>query len=492
VTRRRAEEPPVSPHDLEAERATLGAILIRNNVYEQVSGVITEADFFRMAHRLIFRAIAAILSRRDGRADLVTLKAELVAIDRLGDVGGLAYIAGLVDGVPSSTNAAHYAKVVRELAIRRELIAHGNALVAAAYQSDESAHDLLTKHDQAVLRLQHGRRESRAISIGSKAADILEQLEDRHKHRGELIGLPTGFQRLNDLTLGWQPGDMIVVAARPSIGKSAIAMNMITAVARSLRPDGRRRRVVVFSMEMTELQWRFRLCSSLSGVDGMALLGGHVYSDEQWARVSAAVAEMGELDITIDDTSGRTWQDIRSELRRVHADGGLDLVVVDYVQLIRGSLARKGSNRTEELTEISRSLKTMADEFAVPMIVVSQLKRTDGIPQLSDLRECGALEQDAALVFFLHRKHHKDGGLTRGILAKHRNGPTGTINLLFQRETTTFTDAPDAAGQASASDEESENEASDESTHQAKIRAMINARARGGRSGRQKSVHIGE
>lgn len=433
------------PQNLDAERSVLGAIIIENQSYFQVAADLAPDHFFRDAHRRIYQAIGNVLSKKDAGLDFVTLLEELRRAGDLDAVGGPAYVAALTDGVPRSTNVPHYGAIVREKAILRRLIATSERIVLDAYDQSRPAADILANADREIIRLRHGAGSARMRNLANDAPGIFEDLCARAERRGQLTGVPTGFASIDELTSGWQKGDMIVIAARPSIGKTIFAMNTALQAARTTRDDGTARRVAVFSLEMRRVQLHYRLLASITGVDLSRLLAG-ILTEAEWGLVSEAMTELARLQIFIDDTAARTRWEIRGECRRLMADGGLDLVVVDYFQLMgAGEDSRHQGNRNNELAEISRGLKVMADEIGCPVIVVSQMNRagearSDPRPKLSDLRETGALEQDADLVCFLHRKHHKEDGCTNFIVEKARNGPTGTVNLTVQRDCVRFID----------------------------------------------------
>lgn len=475
MTKRKAPKPAeidelTLPHNLEAERSVLGAVLLHNEAYLEAAKHLRPDDFFRDAHRRIFASMGRLLEQPGGAVDLITIKDDLGKRGDLDVVGGPAYIAALVDGMPRSTNITHYAAIVRDRSLLRALIATGNHLVTCAYVGEEAGVDLLHQADRAIVDLQHGAANGRMRSTASSNAELREALEYRHAHKGELTGVETGFASINELTSGWQAGDMIVIASRPSIGKTALVMNCAVAAARTGK------RVAVFSLEMRRQQLEFRLLASMSGVPLSVLLGGWVEREDQWAALSQAIIDLNQLSINIDDAASRTVQDIRAECRRLRADGGLDLVIVDYIQLMHGTVDRRGATRNEEIADISRKLKILADELTTPVIVLSQLNRagearSDPRPKLSDLRESGALEQDADLVCFLHRRHHRESGTTNFIVEKQRNGPTGTLNLTITRETTRFTD-----GGLDEIPTLEERQAEDKD---AKVRAIIRRRAGG-------------
>lgn len=426
------------PSNLEAERSILGAILLHNDAFETANGILSASDFYRDAHRRIYAAMDRLLEWKGGAVDLTTLKAELNKRGELDEVGGPAYITALVDGVPRSTNVRHYAEIVKEQSRLRALIFASNKILSSAYAAEEPAADILTTADKALIEIQAEGCPSKMQPLRDSSNALLKNLEWRVEHRGEVTGVETGFPQINDLTLGWQPGDIIVIAARPSIGKTTFVMNTATAAAKAGKHVG------VFSFEMRRQQLEYRLLASLSNVPFTRITSGHMMEPD-WSPVSAAVGQMHELPISIDDQRGQNVMDIRSSCRRMKSEAGLDLVVIDYVQLIPGSLERRGATRNEEMTDISRRLSGLAGDLSVPVLLLSQLsraneKRNDPRPKLSDLRESGALEQDADIVMFLHRRNHREGGVTNAIFEKQRNGPTGTINLTLDRDILLFTD----------------------------------------------------
>lgn len=429
------------PHNLEAERAVLGAILLHNDAYEKAAPIVTAPDFFRDAHRRIYQAIDRLLEWKGGIVDMVTLREELGKRGDLDEVGP-TYLSALVDGMPRSTNVEHYARIVREKSQLRQLIATGNKFISAAYAAEEPAEVILAQADKSIVELQAGNGTSRTISLIDSSAGLIADLEYRVAHRGEIIGCPSGFTSIDEITLGWQPGDLIVLGARPSIGKTTFVVNSATAAARAGK------RIAIFSLEMRRKQLEYRMLSSLSGVPLSRLLSGCLMTPD-WPLVAEATNVMHALPFHINDQAGLTIGDVRAECRRIKAEeGSLDQVVIDYVQLMGGMLEDRRSNRNDQIADTSRRTKTLADELGVPILLLSQLsraneKRPDPRPKLSDLRESGSLEQDADIVGFLHRKNHREGGLTYFIIEKQRNGPTGTIKLSLDRDVVLFTDAPD-------------------------------------------------
>lgn len=433
------------PSNLEAERSVLGAILLHNDSYEKIAKTLTGGDFFRDAHRRIFDAVERLLEHPDGMVDLVTLKEELGRHGELDEVGGPAYITALIDGVPRSTNIEHYAGIVREKAILRRLIASSNRILSAAYAAELPASDILTLADRTLGDIQTDALGGSMQSLSRSCPAYMDTLDARIANKGALTGLPTGFRDIDTITMGWQRKDSIVIAARPSIGKTAFVLNTARTMAESCRPNSSDRyHVAIFSLEMRRTLLEDRFLSDLSGVPSTLIRGGYIFGEENTAVVDG-LNRMAAMPIHIDDTKGRTVHEIRAACRRLRSEHGLDAVIIDYVQLMAGSLTRRGATRTEELADISRRLNELFGELDVAGLVVSQLSRAsdsrpDPRPKLSDLRESGALEQDADLVCFLHRKNHKEEGLTQFLVEKARNGPTGTINLTLQRDLTRFSD----------------------------------------------------
>lgn len=429
----------VLPHNLEAERAVLGAILIQPEIHDVVAPVITSAAFFRDAHRRIFQGLTTLRDRQV-EIDLVTLRDEMERRGELDEVGGPTYLAALVDAIPHASSARAYAEIVADKALLRNVIQKGNTIVGRAYEADEPAVDILKWSEQQLCDLTSGRGGA-LVDLRHTAAALSADLAMRVERRGQVTGVDTGFDSINALTLGWQPGDLVVLAARPSIGKTTFVINSATAAARAGR------RVAIFSLEMRREQLEYRMLSSLSGVGLTRMLHGAL-GQLDYAKISDAMEVLTELPVWIDDTASRTVWDIRAACRELRSHPGLDLVVIDYIQLMQGSSERRNATRQEEVADISRRLKILAGELNVPILVLSQLSRagegrSDPRPKLSDLRESGALEQDADIVGFLHRKDHRAGGVTSFIMEKQRNGATGAVNLTLDRDLVMFTDGGD-------------------------------------------------
>lgn len=426
----------VLPHNLEAERAVLGAVLLDNQGYYRAIRHVHAETFFRLAHQLIWRAYVKLLEARAGAVDLTILREALATSGTLEDVGGPAYIASLVDGTPRGVNIEHYARIVKEKAQLRACIAVGTKLTSDAYAGDEPPAVIISAADKAIVDLQHARSEQ-LRTMADTSTRILDRLEYRVAHRGEVTGVPTGFKSIDEDTSGWQPGDMIVIGARPSIGKTSFVLCSAVASAKAGK------RILLFSMEMKHEQLEDRLLAAETNIDLSRLRSGHIRDDE-WGPLSQAIGAMHEWPLAIDDAPSCSVSDIRGGCRRYQSDGGLDLVIIDYVQLMPGTLQRRGATRNDEITDISRRLKVLAGDLGVPIILLSQLRRIsermDPRPKIEDLRESGSLEQDADIVAFLHRSDHRTSGTTEFIIAKARNGPTTTTHLTFTRELCRFSD----------------------------------------------------
>lgn len=443
------------PHNLEAERSLLGAILLHNAGYETISSRLKARHFYRDSHAKIYASVARLLERPGGAADLTTIKEDLGRHGHLEEVGGASYLAALVADVPRSTNVAQYAEIVRDKALQRALLRLTDKVAADIYEGDKGTREILQEADRAIVELAHGTANDRMQSVATRGDALLKDLEYRTQHRGELTGIDTAFASINDLTLGWQRGDEIVIAARPSIGKTTMVLNS------AMVPASAGLDVALFSFEMKRPQLEYRLISSLSQVPLSRLQRGAVDDPGEWACISQALCAIGAMHLHIDDTAGRSALGVRAACRRLRAECDLRLVIVDYFQLTAPDTTKRGATRNEELTDSSRRYRELADELQVPVIILSQLSRNAAgtRPQLADLRDCGALEQDADIVGFLHRKNHTVGGPTQFILDKARNGPTGTVMLTLNRETTTFIDGGEEPAPPSEAEKEQDERA---------------------------------
>jgi len=439
---------PTLPASLDAEESVLGTILVKGEAIDRVIEIIEPRDFFRQAHRRIFEAMKRLSEDKGTSVDFITLKEELQRAGHLDDVGGPAYVSSLAKGVASSTNIEHYARIVKEKARLRGIIETGNKMVANAYKAEQESAEILHTADRQLLTLQSD-RQSDLVDISTTGAALRERLNERLQRKGEVTGVATGYTSIDHETLGWQPSDLIIVGARPSIGKTMFALNTAVAVAKNEDHV-----VAIFSLEMKRVRLEDRILAHIAQVDAMAIRSG-LLTREDCTELASAIEVMSRLHIHVDESPGLTAESIRHSCRRLKLEGRLDLVIVDYVQLM-ASTAAKGANRNEQITDASRRLKNLAAECDVPILLMSQLsrandKRPDPRPRLSDLRESGALEQDADIVSFLHRANHKQDGATAFIIEKQRDGPTGEVNLTLSRDTQTFTDggiAPEPEPQA--------------------------------------------
>jgi len=428
------------PHSIDAERSVLGAILIENAALNRAQEILKEEDFYREPHRKIFKVMTD-LSERTTAIDPVTLKEELQRSGDLDAVGGAAYLAALLDGVPRSANVEHYARIVKEKAILRGLIEAGSQIVGNAYEAAQGVDDILDESERLIFRIAQDRLRAGFVPMKVIADQSLKTIERLAEHRDLITGLPTGFASLNEYTSGLQPSDLIIVAARPGMGKTSFALNI--AMHLGLREN---KRIGVFSLEMSREQLFLRLLTGLGRIDAHRLRTGRL-NKEEWATLTHAFGELAGAPIFIDDTAGITVLEMRAKSRRLKLEQGLDLIIVDYLQLMRSRSAFE--NRNQEISDISRSLKELAKELHIPVIAISQLSRApeqrggDRRPQLSDLRESGAIEQDADLVMFIYREEvykptEENRGRAQLIIAKQRNGPIGTLDLAFIREYTKF------------------------------------------------------
>lgn len=428
------------PHNLDAERSILGSIILENGALNQAQEILREGDFYRESHRRIYRVMET-LTEASSVIDLVTLKNELQRSGDLDAVGGAAYIASLVDGVPKSGNIEYYARIVREKSILRNVIDAGNRMIQLSYQGEGSAEDVLDEAQKQIFAIAEGNLRSGFVPVKDVAAPTLEYIDHLHERKELITGIPTGFERLDELTSGLQNTDLIVVAARPSMGKTALALNIAQHVA-----VRHQRTVGIFSLEMSKEQLFLRMLCAQARVDAHRLRTGRL-GKEEWTRLTMAFGDLTEARIFIDDTPGLSIFEMRAKARRLKAERGLDMLIVDYLQLMRGRT--RYENRTQEISDISRSLKGLAKEMGLPLIALSQLSRApeqrggDHRPQLSDLRESGAIEQDADVVLFIYREEvykpsDENRGIAQLIIGKQRNGPIDTLDLVFVKEHTRF------------------------------------------------------
>ncbi len=432
----------VPPHSIEAEQAVLGGLMLAADAWERVADRINEDDFYRRDHRLIFRAINELTSK-DMPCDAVTLGEWFEAQGLADQVGGMAYVIELANSTPSAANIVAYADIVREKSVLRQLIDAGTEITGDAFQPEgRSSQELLETAEQKVFRIAEAGARGRKGFVSMRAAvkDAFQILHHRYENKGQITGLPTGFSELDDMTTGLQPSDLVILAARPSMGKTALALNMAENAAMRTK-----KAVAVFSMEMSSSQLAFRLISSLGRINQQHLRTGDL-AEEEWPRVTSAITMLSEAKIFIDDTPALSPGELRARARRLKREHDLGLIVIDYLQLMQ--VPGNKENRATEISEISRGLKALAKELEVPVVALSQLnrsleQRTDKKPVMSDLRESGAIEQDADLIMFIYRDEYYNAdspekGTAEIIIGKQRNGPTGSVKLAFLGQFTKF------------------------------------------------------
>lgn len=432
-------EQRIPPQNVEAEQAVLGAMLLSHDAVIVAMEKLQSQDFYRDVHRIIFEAMEH-LHRENKEIDVITLPDELKRMKKLDDVGGLEYVLNLPNLVGSAANIEYYANIVAEKALARNLISTCTELTTEAYDGQKETEALLDDAERRILQLSDTKNRGDFASVGAVVEVTLDKITKLYENKAGLTGLPTGFRDLDRMTSGLQPSDLILVAARPSMGKTAFTLNIAQNVG-----VRQHKTVAFFSLEMSQEQLVQRLLCQIAHIDSQKLRTGQLNSDEEWTRLTDACDKLYESPIYIDDTPGISVAEMRSKARRLKSEHGLDLIIVDYLQLMQG---RNAESRQQEISEISRSLKALARELKVPLIALSQLSRSvesrqDKRPMLSDLRESGALEQDADIVSFLYREDYYDKEtenqhITEVILAKHRNGPVGSVKLYFKNEFTLF------------------------------------------------------
>ncbi len=417
----------------------LGAILIHNDAINSAAQIVDSRDFFRDAHRRIWDKMVA-LSEKSLPIDYVTLKEELGRTGELEEVGGPAYITALGDGVPRSTNVEQYARIVKEKSVLRSLIFSANRIITSAYQAEEDPDTLLDGAERAIFEIAEGRIRQGFVPLKDLVHSSFATIEKLQQHKGMVTGVPTGFVDLDEMTSGLQPSDMVIVAARPSMGKTSFVLNIAEHVGTTTGMT-----VGFFSLEMSKEQLFMRMLTSQARIDAHRFRSGYL-GEKDYSKLSQAMGQLADARVYIDDTASIGILEMRAKCRRLMAEAGLNLVIVDYIQLMQGR--GRFESRQQELSSISRSMKGLAKELNVPIICLSQLSRapearSDHRPQLSDLRESGALEQDADVVMFIYRedqyeKSEDNQGMASIIVGKQRNGPTGEVQLAFLREYTRF------------------------------------------------------
>jgi replicative DNA helicase len=432
------------PHNLDAEKSVLGAILIHNEAFNHAAELIDSNDFFRTAHARIFEKMVA-LSERGDAIDFITVKEELSRSGELDDVGGPAYIASLADGVPRSANVEYYARIVKEKATLRNLIYSANKILAEAYEAEQEPDVLLDEAERQIFAIAEDRIRAGFTPLRDLVQTSFATIEKLQTHKGLVTGVPTGFIDLDEMTSGLQPSDLVLVAARPSMGKTSFVLNIAQHVGTATDMT-----VGFFSLEMSKEQLFMRLLTSEARIDAHRFRTGFL-NEKDYGRLSHALGTLAEARVFIDDTASIGVLEMRAKARRLKAEHGLHMLIIDYIQLMQGR--GRFESRQAEIASISRSLKGLAKELHVPIVALSQLSRasetrSDHRPQLSDLRESGALEQDADVVMFIYRgEQYRDAdgnpnteeqGVAEIIIGKQRNGPIGTVKLAFIKEHTRF------------------------------------------------------
>ncbi|HEY3302599.1 MAG TPA: replicative DNA helicase [Candidatus Binatia bacterium] len=433
----------VPPQNLEAEASVLGGILLENEAINRVLEILAPVDFYRESHRKIFRAMMELTDRNEP-ADLITLSELLKAKGELEAAGGSTYLASLADQVPTAANIAHYARIIREKAILRQLINSATDIATRGFEEQGNVDEFLDAAEKVIFDIAEKKIKSAFVSIGDMIKDTLKAVERLYERKELVTGVPTGFKDLDKLTAGLQPSELIIVAGRPSMGKTALALNIATYASLNAGIG-----VAIFSLEMAREQLVLRMLCSEARVDNSKVRAGYL-GERDFPKLANAAGRLHEALIYIDDTPAISVLELRAKTRRLIRDREkkLGLVIVDYLQLMRGMGA--ASNREQEISEISRSLKALAKELRVPVIALSQLNRRvedrgDRRPMMADLRESGAIEQDADVIAFIYRdevynQKSQDKGIAEVIVAKQRNGPIDTVRLAFLNEYTRFED----------------------------------------------------
>ena len=437
------KSPRVPPQNIEAEQAVLCAMLIDKEAIARVTEILNGDDFYREAHRVIFNVMTELYGKNEA-VDLITVTDALKRDNKLEDVGGIAYVTALANAVPTAANVKYHADIVAEKSVLRQLVRVSTEIAAMGYEGADDADSIMDKAEKMILEIASNRKTGDFTPINQIVIDTFSKIENLYESKGGLTGLSTGFKDLDKLTAGLQPSDLILVAARPSMGKTAFTLNIASHVAlKENKP------VAFFSLEMSKEQLMQRMLCAEGLVESQRLRVGDL-DEQDWQKLIAAADKFSKAPLYIDDTPGISIMELRSKARRLQQEKGLSLVLIDYLQLMQGRANKNGDNRQQEISEISRSLKSLARELNVPVIALSQLSRSVESrqikkPMLSDLRESGSLEQDADIVMFLYREDYynaetENKNITDVIVAKHRNGPVDTVQLFFHKEFTKFAD----------------------------------------------------
>ncbi len=424
----------VPPNNEDAEKSVLGSMMLDRDAIVAAAELLRPDDFYRESHRRMFEAMLRLFDRGEA-VDLVTVTEELGRLGGLDSVGGAVYISDVASSVPTAANAEHYARIVEQKSLLRRLLRASAEISKLAYSTDREPQEVLDQAEQLIFELAQGRLGRNYAPLEVILRDTFEEIEKLYNHKGEVVGVPTGFKKLDEMTSGLHPSELIIVAARPSVGKTTLALNIAANAA-----IGHDIPVAVFSLEMAREQLAMRLLASEARIDGHRLRSGYL-RDEDWPKLSRALGRLSEVGIYVDDSPSLSAMELRGRARRMKAEADVGLILIDYLQLMHGNNLE---NRQQEISEISRSLKGLARELKVPVVALSQLsraveQRSDRRPQLSDLRESGAIEQDADVVTFLWNNPDNDNeNLMDLVIAKQRNGPTGIVNLIFMKQYSRF------------------------------------------------------
>ena len=433
----------IPPQSVEAEQSVLGAMLIEKEAIMKVMEILKPEDFYRESHRVIYQAVLSLANRSEA-VDIITVTEQLRKDDKLEAVGGISYVTSLANAIPTAANVGYHARIIEEKALLRGLITTATHIAGMGYDANEEVEQILGQAEKMILGVAGRKAGPGFTPIREIISKAMTKIEELYQSKGGITGLPTGFKDLDRLTSGLQPSDLILVAARPSMGKTAFTLNIAQHVA--LRE---KKAVAFFSLEMSKEQLVQRMICAEAAIDSAKLRIGDL-ADSDWPKLVNACNRLYEAPLFIDDTAGITAAEMRSKARRLKIEHGLRLIVIDYLQLMQGSSGKSSENRQQEISEISRSLKALARELNVPIIALSQLSRSvearqSKKPLLSDLRESGSLEQDADIVSFLYREDYynpetDNKNITEVIVAKHRNGPVDTVRLFFHKQFTRFSD----------------------------------------------------
>ena len=431
------------PQNIDAEQAVLGAMLIKKEAIAEVSQLLRPEDFYRDAHKIIYEAMLALFNRNEP-ADIVTVTNYLDKENKLDKVGGITFVTALANIVPTAANVNFHANIVREKADLRHLINTATDIAGMAYEATDDVSDVIDKSEKMIMEVANRQNVSSFTPMQEIVMETFDKINTLYESKGGLTGISCGFKDLDALTSGLQASDLILVAARPSMGKTAFTLNIAANVALK-----EKKTVAFFSLEMSKQQLVQRMLCSEGGIDSQKLKNADL-STEDWEKLVRTADKVSAAPLYIDDTAGITVNELRSKARRLKAEHGLDLIIIDYLQLMQGRSKGGSDNRQQEISDISRSLKAVARELNVPVIALSQLSRSVESrqikrPMLSDLRESGSLEQDADIVMFLYREDYYDPetankNITEVIVAKHRNGPVDTVKMFFKKEFTRFND----------------------------------------------------